>query len=222
MALQLRDNLHWCNDRGRAVFLDVDADRYFCLPAAANEAFLGLVDGELRNGSRDCPDLLRSSAILTEVPGPAGIAPPPRPDLPANDLCDEPCARASAPALWREFASELIVQHRLRRRGFAAAIRSIRRDCSTVGRPPAQARAAALAIAAAARTISYVMPAHDRCLVRALAVHHICTRRGLRPALVFGVVAHPFAAHCWVQLGRNVIVGGAEQARLYTPILVLE
>jgi hypothetical protein len=40
--------------------------------------------------------------------------------------------------------------------------------------------------------------------------------------LVLGVVAHPFTAHCWVQLGTAVLVGGFEQARLYTPILVVE
>jgi hypothetical protein len=36
------------------------------------------------------------------------------------------------------------------------------------------------------------------------------------------VIAHPFAAHCWVQLGDAVLIGGYEQARLYTPILVIE
>jgi hypothetical protein len=63
---------------------------------------------------------------------------------------------------------------------------------------------------------------HNRCLVRALALHSLCKRKGIGAKLVFGVIAHPFAAHCWVQLGSAVLVGGFEQARLYTPILVLQ
>ena len=55
-----------------------------------------------------------------------------------------------------------------------------------------------------------------------LAFHSSCRKRGLETKLVLGVIAHPFTAHCWVQLGTAVLVGGYEQARLYTPILVLE
>ncbi|MGN6847894.1 MAG: lasso peptide biosynthesis B2 protein, partial [Sphingomicrobium sp.] len=77
-------------------------------------------------------------------------------------------------------------------------------------------------IVMAARSVSLVTRAHDRCLVRGLAVHAACSAAGVRTSLVLGVIAHPFAAHCWVQLGDAVLVEGYEQARLFTPILVLE
>ena len=77
-------------------------------------------------------------------------------------------------------------------------------------------------IAAASAAAAFVTRSHDRCLVRALAVHALCSRTAVRPKLVFGVAAHPFAAHCWVQLGSAVLVGGFEQARLHTPVLVIE
>jgi hypothetical protein len=46
-------------------------------------------------------------------------------------------------------------------------------------------------------------------------------RAGIRPTLVFGVSADPFAAHCWVQLDDIVLTGDLDTARQFTPILAL-
>jgi hypothetical protein len=110
----------------------------------------------------------------------------------------------------------------LRTRSFAEVIEAIEREGRSDRHPPRDQDSVVRVIAGALSAVSYVMPVHDRCLVRALAVHLSCARRGIRPKVVFGVIAHPFAAHCWVQLGNAVLVGGFEQARLYTPILVVE
>jgi hypothetical protein len=40
----------------------------------------------------------------------------------------------------------------------------------------------------------------------------------MNPSLVFGVRMNPFRAHCWVQLGGQVLIGDFEQVRLFTPI----
>ena len=74
----------------------------------------------------------------------------------------------------------------------------------------------------AASAAAFLLRSHDRCLVRGLAFHAACRKKGLDSKLVVGVIAHPFTAHCWVQAGSIVLLGGYEQARLYTPILVLE
>jgi hypothetical protein len=73
----------------------------------------------------------------------------------------------------------------------------------------------------ASRGVSLVLRSMDRCLVRGLALHAVCRRRGIASRLVLGVRTEPFAAHCWVELDRQVIVGEFEQARLYTPILAI-
>lgn len=39
MVFRLRDGLSWCECAGRAVFLDLERDRYFCLPDDADVAF---------------------------------------------------------------------------------------------------------------------------------------------------------------------------------------
>jgi hypothetical protein len=77
-------------------------------------------------------------------------------------------------------------------------------------------------IACAADAAAFITRSHNRCLVRALAVHSACRAHGVPAKLVLGVIAHPFAAHSWVQFGDAVLVGGYEQARLHTPILVIE
>jgi transglutaminase superfamily protein len=89
-------------------------------------------------------------------------------------------------------------------------------------RVPRDEHRAAQALVSAASATAFLLRSHDRCMVRGLAFHASCRKTGLNTKLVLGVIAHPFTAHCWVQLGNVVLVGGYEQARLYTPILVLE
>ena len=135
------------------MFLDEVADRYFCLPNAANDAFLRLAAGSPQQGDGQRVRLLVDRGLLIEAGPGATIVTPASIVAPGRDLVDE---------------------------------------------------------------------RQSRCLVRALAVHRACRKgRVAGSRLVFGVTAHPFAAHCWVQLGNAVLVGGYEQARLFTPILVL-
>ena len=57
------------------------------------------------------------------------------------------------------------------------------------------------------------------CLVSALAAHAMLRRRGIASRLCLGVAADPgaVAAHAWIEVGRDVIVGAAGAAR-FTPI----
>lgn len=222
MTFQLRDDVHWCNCTGRAVFLDVEADRYFCLPFGPNEAFLRLAAGDLQPRDSERLQMLVARGILIEGDAAAAIEPPPTVQVTDCDLLDQPHASPGLLPIVREFVSEAIAVGLLRTRTFSEVIEVIRRKGSTGRHPPRDMDSALQAIAGAASAVSYLMRVQDRCLVRALAVYLICARCGFRPKLVFGVIAHPFAAHCWVQFENRVLVGGFEHARLYTPILVLE
>jgi hypothetical protein len=221
MALKLRDDLHWCNCEGRAVFLDIRADRYFCLPQASNDAFLRLAAGRVQGRDQELLRGLVAKGVLTEGSTGVRVQLPPVIGAPTCDLVDE--RFQSAPFLWtlRALAAEFRAAWTLRTRRFHHVVEAARERgrCGSgdLGNGPHVAKEIASAAAAAA----FVTRSHDRCLVRALAVHALCSRSGLTPGLVFGVSAHPFAAHCWVQLGNAVLVGGFEQARLYTPILVV-
>jgi hypothetical protein len=222
MALQLRGNVHWCDSNGRIVFLDIEADRYFCLPAAANEAFSRLAKGELESGDPERLQMLVSRGILIEDGASTPLRHPPVVEVPNRDLADEPIRFAGLFSIVRAFVSELRAVRLLQTKPFSKVLETIERKGSRERRAPLDQERVLQAIAGASRAVSYVMRVHDQCLVRALAVHLNCIRSGIRPKLVFGVIAHPFAAHCWVQFGNAMLVGGVEQARLYTPILVLE
>lgn len=219
MSLQLRDNLHWCDCAGRVVFLDTRADRYFCLPRTANDAFLRTAARNSQPGDVAQLQMLLKHGMLIDGDASAYIRPPPQIEEPTRDFLEEPAPCASRTLILQAFLAELRAAWLLRRKCFHTAIEAARlgTPARAMGRTwsPQQ-------ISAAAAALSFITRSHDRCLVRALAVHSMCKKTATVPKLVLGVVAHPFTAHCWVQLGSAVLVGGYEQARLYTPILVLE
>jgi hypothetical protein len=221
MGFQLRDGIHWCDCEGRAIFLDVDADRYFCLPSAANEAFMRLADEQLR--PEDAADFktLCSRGVLVESDGPNALRSPPRIDAPTHDLAVVPGRGPSLALVVHALISRAVASRTLSTRSFADVLARARDQAksrsSGYGR-----REAARRIARAEEAITLLTTVRDKCLVRALAVHSLCARYGVSSKLVFGVIAHPFSAHCWVQSDCAVLVGDHEQARLYTPILVLE
>jgi hypothetical protein len=221
MSFQLRDNLHWCDCLGRVVFLDTEADRYFCLPKAVNDAFLRLAARKAQSGDAERLQLLVSRGLLRKAGPRACIRPPPLIDPPTRDFLDE-APRARLLRIFQALASELSAAWALRTKSFQSVINDTRIRRRTKGTAGFERHPAIEEIVSAAAIASFITRSHDRCLVRALAVYSMCRKSGARPKLVFGVIAHPFTAHSWVQLGSAVLVGRYEQARLYTPILVLE
>ena len=204
------------------MFLDEVTDRYFCLPNAANDAFLRLAAGSPQQGDGQRVRLLVDRGLLIDAGPGATIVTPASIVAPGRDLVDERVRRARPSRIARALTSELHMAWSLRTKPFLEVIDAVRRVRPGSAEPGAASEAAAVEIAAAAAALALVTRGHDRCLVRALAVHRACRKgRVAGSRLVFGVTAHPFAAHCWVQLGDAVLVGGYEQARLFTPILVL-
>jgi len=222
MPLKLRDDLYWCNCGGRAVFLDTAADRYFCLPHAANNAFLQLAAHTAQPQDDERLRMVIERGLLIEAAACARIQPPPLIDPPTHDLLEEPARGASLLCILQALVSELGAAWALRTRSFHEVIETARNCRPAKGTPSGTPSRSLEQIVSAASAVSLITRRHDRCLVRALAVHSMCRKSGYDPKLVLGVIPHPFAAHCWVQLGSTVLVGGYEQARLYTPILVLE
>lgn len=223
MALRLRDNLHWCESAGRIVFLDVAADRYFCLPSQAKPAFVALAAAG-KAGPQDAvrltmltqPGLLMETGSLELFQQPALV------DHPSRDFLGYSVPRSSAVPILRALVWEHRAAWQLRTRPFCEVIALARRRGVKGPEASGNSGSTIRSIVAAADAVAFVTRSHNRCLVRGLGVHAACRARGIPAKLVLGVIAHPFAAHCWVQLGDAVLVGGYEQARLYTPILVIE
>jgi hypothetical protein len=57
------------------------------------------------------------------------------------------------------------------------------------------------------------------CLFESLAQLEFLASFGLFPQLVFGVVADPFQAHCWLQEGPVVLNDDLERVQKFKPIL---
>jgi hypothetical protein len=222
MRLQLRDHLSWCDCAGRAVFLDTQGDRYFCLARSANDAFLRFAAGEARPEDAEALRLLSSRGMLTEGRAREPVAASPRIEAVTGDFMDGRPGRLRLIPILRALAAELGASWSLRTKPFGKVIEAAGRSRPRRGKIPQKPDQRVEEIISASNALSFVLRSHDRCLVRALAVHLMCKKSGIRSKLVFGVIAHPFTAHCWVQLESAVLVGGYEQARLYTPILMLE
>ena len=220
MPLQLRDDLHWCDCLGRAVFLDLANDRYFCLPSSLNDAFLHVARGkqELENSALS-QSLVECGILVENVHGARSTAPVNIEPI-KGDLSSGEHERISLVRMLSALVAEMRVSWSLYRRPLRDIIALARRQPSR--RRNSDPARTSKAIVAGANAAALVTRSNDRCLVRALAVHAACKNVGIRSKLVFGVIANPFAAHCWVQFGSTVLVGGFEQARLYTPIMIVE
>jgi hypothetical protein len=220
MPWKLRENVHWCDCAGRAVFLDLKADLYFCLPRESNAAFLRLTKNQSRPRDPELLEPLVRRAVLVEDAARTRIQPPVAVEAPQSDFPAGPSDRIALFNLVRAICSELWTGRLLRRRPLHEVIESGR--AIEPRSAPRDEYKSIQALVTASSASAFFLRSHDRCLVRGLALHAACRRRGVAAKLVLGVVAHPFTAHCWVQLGTAVLVGGFEQARLYTPILVVE
>ena len=213
----LRRNIYWCGCGGRVILLDVEADRYFCLPPGAEAAFLRVAKGhpEDRDGERlqflAARGMLVEDGSGAEAAAPQALPPPARGELFAE--------RPTGPRLAR-LLQALVLELRM---GGLLRFGSLSRLLGHLGRrrpgqPPQDRDRALRDIVAAFAATSFVLQEADRCLVRAAAVQAACRRAGIATSLVIGVQLDPFRAHAWVQFGDLVVVGGFEQVRLFTPI----
>lgn len=220
MSMRLRADLSWCVCDDRAVFLDLKRDRYFCLPPDCDALFRrwtsGEDDSEARLASLVARRVLESGHDGDEKRIVA-------PMLPARDLATEPYQAARRADIVAAFAWQMRATIQLRSARLETIIGRLSRTGPPLGKhdisSDQEGRATQIADAFAA-VMSWLRSA-DQCLPRAIAARQLCNRSGVPSTMIFGVRLHPFSAHCWVQAADAVIVGEFEQARLYTPILVI-
>lgn len=221
MAFRLRDGLSWCECAGRAVFLDLERDRYFCLPDDADAAFRRWAGSGGADEDPSLSDRLERAGLLVRggehsgPPTPAAVEPPTR------DLAVESRGELRTLDIARAVVAQWQAQSRVRRGRLADLIRIATRDRPLPLAEQDKAGAAARRVAAAFESAALILRKADQCLPRALGARTLGRRLGVRAAVVFGVRLEPFAAHCWAQWNDAVIVGDLEEVRLFTPILVM-
>lgn len=198
-----------CDDR--AVFLDIDRDRYFCLSSTLNRNFVRTVaHGDTMHN--DDVERLQALGIGKPMAG-QYVARPKAPPLPVAQISpSDPAA-----SLLGVSAAHLLVRSRLKRWRFARLIIHERQRIPPRSREASDQKLAGLH--SAFLSTSLWIGEADQCLARSIAFRMLAFRLGVAPTLVVGVKLDPFAAHCWVQMGDRVANDSLERVRNFTPIL---
>lgn len=201
------------------MFLDVPADRYFCLSPEAERAVARLWrDRTIEAADRRAIVRLANAGLLVECEAACAVAPCPVPSRATQSLVGIGPSVGAA-----EIGTALLLLARVRiELRVAGLARTLGRVERRKGRPFASADARSIARAAAAfEACNSLVSAHDRCLPRSLAIAHRLIGIGAQPEIVLAVTLGPFKAHAWVQCGDTLINERIEVAHRFTPILVL-
>jgi hypothetical protein len=220
MHFRLRNDIGCCQCGDAVILLDLEADRYFQLAGATAAAVIASDGHVLPSDLPDVGRLLARGLLVAADEAPAETSSLtialPLCDVLADAPVHAPLVEAARAAWLQLRATRALRRHRLADILAAMGMRH---------RPPAPAPAAdfskARATAAAFARSALLVGSADRCLARSLALVAMGHRAGIRPTLVFGVTADPFAAHCWVQLDDAVLTGDLDSVRQFTPILAL-
>lgn len=218
----LAPGISYCDAGGRQVFLDLDADRYFCLARDLEHAFVKLTAGDdLTASDRTNLTVLMRRGILT-VAGSAGFEFAPAQTIrPRHAVVN---ARATGTLMQTAFATAMLlkIKSSLRRRPLAeliAHLRSAKSKLDPISRDRKQIEFAI--IADAFRRAALITGSLDQCLALSLAILHRCLSAGLRAELIVGVKLRPFQAHAWVQSGDLLVSDSLDTIAPFTPILVV-
>ncbi|WP_343611829.1 lasso peptide biosynthesis B2 protein [Novosphingobium sp.] len=222
MGFELRKGISFCEVSDRLLFLDVMADRYFCLQPAAEHSFRGMLYGgvidDMQRGG--LIGMLRSGTLI-ETHG-HGVPHAFRIHHHASlSLLDAQNAQTSASRITGALSAIMGARLSLRWRGLHAILKSI-----DLGRIP-WPRSGAVDLDAIQETAmafektSRVLRSHDKCLSRSIALARYLAARGLPGDLVIGVRLRPFGAHAWVQSGKWLVNDRIDTVRCYTPIMAV-
>jgi len=214
--LRLPDHVRFCEIGGQRIFLDLRADRYFGLPAAAEAAFAALLQEAGPQSSAEL-DALRRSGLLVEAPD-GGPIEPTRHPAPASSLIEEadlPLG-VNLPVVAEVLLLVLRARCMVKRKRLEPDL-GASRDLQPPRLSQPERRDAAIGAFLRARRLIPIVP---NCLYDSLALRRFLRRRSIDVDLVIGVKLHPFAAHCWIQDGTTVLNDSLGSVREFEPILV--
>lgn len=215
MRCRLRSDLSYCVIGDHAVFLDVEADRYFRLPDHLERAFLAHAAGR---DCQACISMLVNSGILTTAKDDNDASAPRPLGPPLRSACEMPEARAGAAFLAVAEVGTTVwnCRRRIRDRALKEVLDKIvryRGRCLTrTLHSGADTERRLLEATDLFRRARLLVPIATTCLQDSIALGMFLARRQLHWNLVFGVTLEPFSAHCWLQdgdLALNETVGDA-------------
>lgn len=199
-------DLAWREIGGQVIFLDIERDRYFRVPAQHNED----LTEQMAAGLKERWHLPRGFGL------PGGWQDPAKGWKQCRSLS------FSLPDLARSLWVQRRVEHRLSVQGFRTVLHATRTLLEqTSSRCAAEPDEAIGRFVQAFEQARLLRTAANRCLPRSIAMAIVLASQGVRCNVVIGVKRAPFAAHCWVQYGPAVLNDTLEEVQRYTPLLVL-
>ena len=220
MGFKLREGISFCEASDRLLFLDVVADRYFCLQPRAEQAFRTLLLDQALDPSHPAGLLgMLEAGTLLETAGqgvPHAFRLHPQASL---SLLDTAGKRTRTTHLASALAAILKARLSLRWCRLHNILRGV--DLGHISWPrTGTVDLDALQDAATAfEGTSRILRSHDQCLSRSIALARYLSSHGLPADLVIGVKLRPFAAHAWVQSGRWLVNDRIDTVRAFTPIV---
>lgn len=225
-----------CVAGGYWIILDAERDQYLCLAeeplSYAGHRLHGWTPmhkqtAPLAPTERDADALIESllsRGILTNDPQrgkpfACTCFDPPTSDLP---LAQRAVRRRDLVRLFPGFLRAMMhADYRLRVRSIRSTIQAVElRRLRHGGRAETADYDRVAALVSAFRTLRPLYPRRVLCLFDSLALLDFLLPHRLFPHWVFGVVADPFSAHCWLQMGSVVINDDIDRVRRHTPIMV--
>jgi hypothetical protein len=170
-----------------------------------------LIESLTSNGIITCDSTVGKSFAEPQYPVPK------RQMEPAEPLRQH---KASPLEIARFFLACTIVDWQLRTTALCSTLARVERRRLRVGAPPAVDDAAlALRLVGTFKSLRPLYPRPYLCLFDSLALLEFLAGYNFFPRVVFGVVADPFQAHCWLQEGATVFNDDLERVGRYRPIL---
>lgn len=219
-ACKLRDGLSVCRVDGHLIFLDVEEDRYFRLPALLERAFSDLL-------SSRCPSiaglggLLQHKIIVETQDGRCLKLSRAVDGAKRSSLEQAPCRPNTGISTVVEVgALTCSTKWKLRNRRLRDVLADLApNNAPTLAAPPDSGNDTRLAAAAEQfRGARRYVPVTPVCLLDSISMIRFLARRGLQANIVFGITYDPFSAHCWVQSGDLVLNDTVGNTAVYTPI----
>jgi hypothetical protein len=206
---QLKPHVGACVESDTVVFLNLRADRYYSVPLDKTPYLSDLHCG---NQQADAAKLIVLD-LIESVHGEAPPALPLRARAPSQRLSVE----AVAPGFWESAgvlaacaATASVMARRRLDLAFAGLAR--RKACARAqGARPEH-------LAGAFEVVRPWYPKARVCLFDGLALMRFMLEVGLKPTLVVGVRARPFAAHCWLEIGGKLASDASDYCASFQPI----
>ncbi|WP_420145454.1 lasso peptide biosynthesis B2 protein [Sphingobium sp.] len=212
----LTPGVTYCEIADAFIFLDVRRDRYQQLPPGLAGQFLRLRRGQI---SAESLQALIATGLFERRDSLEDLSPASG-SKPGTSALDQDTSKTAA---WRSIA--LVWSHAAA--GLSLKILPLYRvleRCADrrLRHRGTSARAPELSTVQLARDFqlsNLIVPRHDRCLLKAVALVEFLSFYRRYPAIIFGVCLRPFSAHCWVEDGGVLLSDPVDAISHYTPIL---